>query len=66
MSCRSKHPQAEEIDRVARLLMDAWANAEPNHPVTKFPVSYIATFVDMARSVVEDRALAGPRRRAAG
>lgn len=55
MSCRSKHPQADEIDRVARLLMDVWAKAEPAHPVTKYPVSYIATFVDMARAIVEDR-----------
>jgi len=55
MSDRSKHPQADEIDRVARLLMETWAKAEPDHPVTKYPVSYIATFVDMARVVVEDR-----------
>lgn len=55
MSCRSKHPQADEIDRMARLLMDAWSKAESSHPVTKFPMSYIATFVDMARAVVEDR-----------
>jgi hypothetical protein len=55
MSDRSKHPQADEIDRVARLLMEVWANAEPDHPVTKYPVSYVATFVDMARAVVENR-----------
>jgi hypothetical protein len=55
MSDRSKHPHADEIDRVTRLLMDAWAKAEPEHPVTKYPVSYIATFVDMAKAVVEDR-----------
>ena len=55
MSERSKHPQADEIDRVARLLMEVWAKAEPAHPVTKYPVSYIATFVDMARAIVEDR-----------
>ena len=55
MSMRSNHPQREEIDRIAKMLMDVWAKAEPSHGVTKYPVSYIATFVDMARAVVEDR-----------
>lgn len=55
MSTRSKHPHAAEIDRIAKLLMDAWAKAEPDHNVTKHPVSYVATFVDMARAIVEDR-----------
>lgn len=45
----------DEIDRVAKLLMDAWAKAEPDHNVTKYPVSYVATFADMARAVVEDQ-----------
>lgn len=40
-----------EVGRVARVLMDAWARAE-GKPVTP---SYIATFADMARAVVEDR-----------
>lgn len=44
-----------EIDRIAKILMDAWAKAEPNHNVTKYPVSYMATFVDMARAIVEDK-----------
>lgn len=52
---RSNHPQRDEIDRVARILMGAWAKAEPDHGVTKYPTSYVATFVDMARAVVEDR-----------
>lgn len=55
MSARSRHPQAAEIDRIAKILMDAWAKAEPDHSITKYPASYIATFVDMARAVVEDR-----------
>lgn len=55
MSMRSNHPQRDEIDRVAGILMDAWAKAEPDHGVTKYPTSYIATFADMARAVVEDR-----------
>lgn len=52
---RSNHLQREEIDRIAKLLMDAWARAEPNHGVTRHPASYVATFADMARAVVEDR-----------
>jgi hypothetical protein len=50
---RSNHPRAKEIDRVAAILMAAWAKAEPKHKVTLYPTSYIATFVDMARAVVE-------------
>lgn len=57
MSTQSNHPQRAEINRVAKILMDAWARAEPEHNVTKYPVSYIATFADMARAVVEDREL---------
>src|SRR5690606_37447440 len=45
----------DEINRIARMLMDAWAKAEPSHAVTLHHVSYIATFVDMARAVVADR-----------
>lgn len=52
---RSSHPQRDEIDRVAKILIAAWAKAEPTHPVTLHPVSYVATFADMARAVVEDR-----------
>ncbi len=55
MSMRSLNPRAVEIDRIARLLWDAWAKAEPNHGVTKYPTSYWATFADMARAIVEDR-----------
>lgn len=55
MSMRSSHPQREEINRITKMLMDVWAKAEPNHGVTKYPVSYIATFVDMAKAVMEDR-----------
>jgi hypothetical protein len=34
--------------------MDEWARVEPEHGVTMCPVSYRATFVDMARAVVDD------------
>jgi hypothetical protein len=56
VSQRGSHPQRDEIDRIAKILIDAWARAEPDHGVTLHPVSYAATFVDMARAVVEDRA----------
>lgn len=49
----------DEINRITKILMDAWAKAEPNHSVTKNPTSYATTFVDMARAVVEDRKAAG-------
>jgi hypothetical protein len=41
-----------ELDRVARLLMDAWERAEG----TPVGMSYVATFVDLARAVIADRA----------
>jgi len=40
-----------EVDRVARLLMEAWQQAE-GLPVS---TSYVATFADMARAVIADR-----------
>lgn len=40
----------DEIDRLARLLVDAWVRAEGSVP----NVSYIATFVDMARAIHRD------------
>lgn len=55
MSTRSNDPDAGEIDRIASILMAAWAKAEPTHGITKHPVSYIATFVDMAKAVINDR-----------
>jgi hypothetical protein len=54
MSAKSHHPHAAEIDRIAGMLIAAWAKAEPDHGVTKHPTSYVATFVDMARVIVED------------
>ncbi len=55
MSMRSNHPKAAEINHIAQILIDAWAKAEPDHGVTLHPVSYVATFADMARAVVEDQ-----------
>lgn len=45
-----------EVDRVTLLLQAAWAKAEPEHGVTLHPSSYTATFVDLARTVLDDRA----------
>jgi len=41
-----------EVDRVARLLMEAWEQAEQK----AVGISYVATFADMARAVIADRA----------
>lgn len=41
-----------EVDRVARLLMGAWERAEGK----RVNPSYVATFVDMAKVMVADRA----------
>ena len=47
-------PYMIEVNRIARLLMDEWAGVEPTHAVTLYHTSYIATFVDMAKVVVDD------------
>lgn len=44
-------PPVSEVDRVARLLIAAWERAEGK----QVNVSYVATFVDMAKVVVADR-----------
>jgi hypothetical protein len=54
MSRGDLSPYMVEVNRVARLLMDEWARVEPAHGVTLHHVSYIATFVDMAKVVVND------------
>lgn len=51
---------AGDVDAMARVLFDAWAKAEPEHSITKNPVSYMTTFCDMARA-----ALAAPAERVA-
>ncbi len=45
-------PTLADVNRVAAILIDAWAKAEPTHGVTLHPASYAATFVDMARAVL--------------
>jgi hypothetical protein len=42
-----------DANAMARILFDAWATAEPVHPVTKQPTSYWATFVDMAKAALD-------------
>jgi hypothetical protein len=41
-----------EVDALALVLLDAWKKAEPDSSVTKYPTSYLATFVDMARAAL--------------
>ena len=45
-------PRVPDVDELARTLMAAWQKAEPDHPVSKHPVSFVATFADMARAVI--------------
>jgi len=42
----------EQINEIARVLKAAWDKAEPEHGVTLYPASYMATFADMARAVL--------------
>jgi hypothetical protein len=45
-------PRRAAVDALAEVLMMAWAKAEPDHPITKHPTSYKATFADMARTAL--------------
>ena len=49
--CR-RTPEIDELNRIARLLISEWERVE-RKPVN---VSYVATFVDLARAVIADRA----------
>jgi len=42
----------DAINKMADALMVAWSKAEPEHSITRNPVSYTATFVDMARAAL--------------
>lgn len=44
-----------EVNRIATILFDTWKRVDPNSGVAKYPVSYVATFADMARAIVADR-----------
>ncbi len=46
---------ANEVNRIAELLLDAWQKADPKSSVALHPVSYVATFADMAKAIIEDR-----------
>lgn len=43
----------QRIEALAAVLFSAWKDAEPNHSVTLNPVSYMSTFVDMARAAID-------------
>lgn len=49
---RRAEPTEEQVNEVARVLKAAWDKAEPEHGVTLYPASYMATFADMARAVL--------------
>lgn len=42
----------DPVSQMAVLLMTAWGKGDRNSGVSKYPASYIATFVDMARAVL--------------
>lgn len=53
-----------KVDALALVLLEAWKKAEPDSSVTKYPTSYLATFVDMARAALaaaEAQPVAGPQ-----
>jgi hypothetical protein len=46
---------ANEVNRIAELLIDAWNKADPKSSVALHPTSYVATFADMAKAIIKDR-----------
>lgn len=49
---------ASDVDSMARVLMAAFSKAEPEHPITRYPTSFVATFADMARAAIAAAQLA--------
>jgi hypothetical protein len=43
----------EAINRMTKVLMEAWIKSAPRHSVTRYPTCYVATFVDMARAALD-------------
>lgn len=50
-----------DVNFIASTLMDAWKHAEPHHGVTANITSYVATFVDMARAIINTHVAPSPR-----
>ena len=48
--------EQDRTDSLAVALMEAWKKAEPESDVAKYPTSYIATFVDLARVAIAEQA----------
>jgi hypothetical protein len=40
------------VEAVARDVIAEWQRVEPDHAISKYPASYVATFVDLARAAV--------------
>lgn len=41
-----------DVDLMGITLFEAFKKAEPDHPIVKYPASYVATFADMARAAI--------------
>lgn len=52
----SQRDRLNEVNRIATILIDTWKRCDPNSGVAKNMASYVATFADMARAIVDDRA----------
>lgn len=52
------YTKPDELTRVTVILMKAWAEGDPNSGPSRYPASYVATFVDMARAIIADRGAA--------
>jgi len=44
-----------EAGKLATLLLETWQKNDPKSGVAKYPASYMETFLDMARAVIDSR-----------
>jgi hypothetical protein len=51
---------ATDVDRAAIVMMLAWGNGDPGSNIAEHPLSYVATFADMARDVLGNMAYIAP------
>lgn len=54
LGTNSRGPRTDDINRVAKLLMETWYRVDPSSTVTKEPASYVANFADMAKTMIAD------------
>jgi len=53
---RAAVERQSRVNKLAQLMIDTWKRVDPNSGVAKHTASYVATFADMARAIVDQDA----------